>query len=230
MSALVRLRDLVWPVLEDWKPGELWGQRHANRDDVEAIARADWSASPEVALEEARRIAEEEERRRQSAEGRASTYLLVAAALVPLLTSLENAVWDQKMGTAPKWLTLPILALGVLYTMAAGVWAFRTLTVGTFVRVGETDMVKVWQQSGRDPQIALVAELLKATRRNRDTVNAKVSAIKMAHAFMVRGFLAFGLMVLAAAGWGLWQEVSQRPSAAASGALAPFPVAARGDP
>jgi hypothetical protein len=57
----------------------------SNRDDVEAIARADWSACPEVALEETKRLAGEEERRRQSAEGRASTYLLVAAALVPLL-------------------------------------------------------------------------------------------------------------------------------------------------
>ena len=163
------------------------------------LCGAAWTHSSELALDEARRMADSEEDRRRTAEGKASTYLLFAGALIPLLTYLETSVWEGKIGTAPKWLSTSILLLAVSYLMGAGVWAFRTVSVGTFHRLDVADLVRIW--SSEEPAKELIRETLVAARMNRDEINKKVSCIKMAHLFMTRAFLAFGMLVAIEAVW-----------------------------
>lgn len=201
MRALI---DVIWPTLEGWTASERADQHYSNREDVEGIKQCDWSRETEFALREAKDLASSEEERRRAADGKASTYLLVAAALVTLLTYLESAIWDQKAGT--KWASMPVLVVAVVYLMQAGVWAFRTLQVRAFVRVDVDDLLRVWSGAG-DAVPKLVAEHLAAVRRNRDPVNDKVSAILMAHKFLLRAFLMFGTLLVVEAGWGLWATV-----------------------
>jgi hypothetical protein len=192
---MMKLCDIVWPTLEGWKPSELAGHHRGNFDEISSIKQARWSVQPGLALQEAKHLADEEDGRRRTAEAKASTYLLVAAALVPILTYLENAIWDQKAGTTPKWASLPILILAVAYLLRGAQWAFRTLQVGTYVRLDAEDLLNIWDGT-EDPQPRLITEMLIATRRNRDTVNAKVSTIKMAHEFLIRAFLMFAALLL----------------------------------
>lgn len=194
-----KFTDFFWPILEDWRPHELSQIREETVDDIDAIRSTDWSALPDLALAEAHRLSEVEDDRRRTAEAKATTYLLFAGALVPVLTYFESAVWEGKVGTAPKLLSIPLLGLAVCYLVAAGVWAFRAVGVSTFQQLDVAELVSIWREE--NPLVPLIQETLVAARMNRGNVNRKVSCIKMAQAFMLRTFIVFGALVVIEAGW-----------------------------
>jgi hypothetical protein len=200
-----RLLELIWPMLEAWEPHELSEIREGNIDDIAAIRDTAWSQCPELALEEARRLASAEDERRRTAEAKATTCLLFAGALVPVLTYFEAAVWEGKVGTAPQWLSLPMLAVAVLYLIGACVWAFKTIGVATFHQIDVTELLRIWREEKLLPK--LITEIFVVTRRNRDHINSKVSYVKLAHAFIFRAFVVFGVIVVLEAGWQTWRAL-----------------------
>lgn len=184
-----KISDLIWPTLEQATPDP------SQEVEVQAIRAADFSHNLPLALMEARRLSNEEDDRVKSTEAKASNFLLVAAALVPLLTYLETSIWDGKLGTAPKWVTLLILGIAVAYLAGAVVWALRTVRVSTYHGIGATDIVSTWNER-REIEPWLAKETLVAVRMNQTGINAKVSAVKMTYAFMVRAILSFCLLLL----------------------------------
>lgn len=200
---LREMRDLVWPMLDNWDVADRALLHREENDDIKAIRSLGNFQSTAVVLEAAAAIAADEERRRQVADARASTYLLVAAALVPLLTYLETAIWDGKQGSAPQWLTLSILTVGILNLMGAGWWSFRTIRTATFFTLDSGDIVDLLAKSS-DFEAGLIVKRLEISRRNRISVNEKISCMGMAHRFMLRTFCIFGTLVLVEALCGLW--------------------------
>ncbi|MEY9768574.1 hypothetical protein ABIA14_000851 [Sinorhizobium fredii] len=121
------------------------------------------------------------------------------AAIFPVLVSLPKDLYGDElpnMGTGWKAVLLGLFVLGVLYLVRSGIWAFRTLAVSTHNRIDATDIVHLWGEP--DANSALIRDLLVTTRMNRDGVNAKVAYIKMAHAFLLRTFIAFAILLLVA--------------------------------
>lgn len=213
---LRRLIEIVWPTRGDWRPAELAEIREANREETDDIRSTDWSVESDLALEEARRLANAEEDRRKTAESKASTLLMVAAALVPILTYLETAIWDAKMGTAPKWVSLPILALAVLYLCWSALWALRTVATSNYQQVYHADLVLMWKDGREGPEIRrrLATETFLASRLNQDAINKKITCSKMGHAFLFRAILAFALLLLVQAGFELWTVLTPHVAAA----------------
>lgn len=200
---ITEVRDFFWPVLKKSTTSELDEICRSEINDIKSIQETDWAAESKLALEEARRLASEEDGRRKTAESKASNLLLVAATLVPLLTYLEAAIWDGKSTTVPTWITLFLLALAVAYLGNAGWWAFRTVDVGSYHRVYPIDLVEIWRTE--EPiQKRLIIKMLVAIRRNQETVNCKVSASKMTHAFLLRAIMAFSALLLVRSSFGLW--------------------------
>ena len=193
----MRVLDAVWPRLE-YGPDHARAEQAALDADLAEIRGTAWTG-PDAALSEAHRMADREKDRRGTADGRASNYLLVIAALIPLLASLESTVWDQKFGTAPRWLSLLILGIAVAYVLGAGFWAFRTLTVGQSHTVSVVELKRLL--SSRDHENLLINEILANTRRNTDIINRKVSGIVMAHLFLRKGIFAFGALILVQVAW-----------------------------
>jgi hypothetical protein len=183
-----RFFDFVWPTLESGTPDVVPQQ------EIDLLRAADFSQNTSLALSEAQRISSDEEERRKTAESKASNFLLVAAGLVPVLTYLETAIWDAKVGTAPKWLTLTILSVAVAYLIASVIWALRAVAIGNYHRIGSSDLLQIWRSANIQEQ--LTRETLIATRSNHGEINRKVSAFKMTHLFMVRAILVFCLLVL----------------------------------
>jgi hypothetical protein len=191
--------DIVWPRLD--VNAETIRQQQQDQDrDVFAIEASVWPVDADVALSEAHLIAEREDKRRSSTDGKASSYLLVIAALVPLLTYLESAVWEHKFGTAPQGLSIPVLGLAVLYVLGAAYWSFKTLTVGRSHTIGTAELGGIWA-SANGHKASLINTILANTRRNSDLVNVKVSSIMMAHNYLRRSILFFGLLLLLQVGW-----------------------------
>jgi len=153
-------------------------------------------------MEHARQLNSAENERKQGAETKASLYLAVISAIVPIMGSLVTDFFQQSSnspGDAFSFVTLAIFILGMAYLLACGVWAFRTLKVSVHSRVDITELLHA--SSSEDPEQYLVKEMLCAVRRNRDEVNAKITRIRMAHLYLIRTFLSFSLLLLVIVLW-----------------------------
>lgn len=189
-----RLLDVVFPYIEELTPAEKEVGAQRLQRDVAAIEAADWTANDERALDEAQKVAATEIERVRTAEGKATTYLAVLAALVPVIITLQAANWEKKAGPAPDAARLFVLAVATVYVAAAGFHAFKTLQVSGFQRVGEAEIAAAWRT--QKPLRKLTRGTLLATRRSRDAVNAKITRIRVTHEHLLRAFGTFVLLLL----------------------------------
>lgn len=201
MSGLHRAREWVLPLLDRPDASTITADQARLGRELDAIDAQGWSTNVDVALDEARRIFDAEMARRASADAKATTYMAVVAALVPIGLSVQGAVAEGKIGSAPSWVNLTILAVGMLYVIGAGLWAFRVLKVSGAARADVPDVLRAWKR--RDPRTHLVRSILKAARLNWSGVNEKVTGIRMAHEYLMRAFLVFSMLLIINAGWTL---------------------------
>lgn len=169
-------------------------QERLDNDTKALIAKAKWDKSAGSVLEQANRIMDAEHERRKSAEGKATTYLAVLAALVPVTLSIEAAEWDHKTGPAPEWLRITILIIAVIYTAAAGWYAFRALQVQGIHVIGVYDLAKAWQAANGQQKLA--ESTAQHIRASHTAINYKVTAIKVTHAHLIRAFFFFIVLLL----------------------------------
>lgn len=199
MSRLKGIREFFWPILEPKSEAFKASEKQRLTNDKAAITKLALSKSVSVALEEARRFADAEEDRRRVADQKATTYLAVVAALVPLVVTLATAVWDKKAGGAPTWVNMLMLGMAVAYASKAGLHAFRVLEVSASHRIGIADFTKAWKEP--KPERELARDILRCGRMNQAGVNDKVTGIKMAHAFLLRAFLTFAGLLMFNIAW-----------------------------
>lgn len=196
-----RLTDRLWPTLAPMTAAASQSAATELARDLAAIQGCSFASSGGPALEAAKKLADDEEARRLGAEARASTYLLVIAALIPLLTYLEGTVWGQSFGQAPRWMSLAVLGIAILYLLGAGRWAFWTLGIVAYNRIDASDLVAITGQNSSNFEEELAKKVLVVTRQNRDAVNGKVTGIKMCHLFLRLAVRWFGLLLLLQIAW-----------------------------
>lgn len=189
----------LWPSL-DKRPAVTDAQEHeALVADINSIRETKWTPDVDAALEEARRIIDAENERRTGADKKATTYLAVVGALMPILASLAPKIGDTSKMTAERVVAGGLMLIAVAYLLAAGAWAFRTLRVSVNHRVDAPDLIGAWRRPR--PKEKLVAELLITARYNWRPVNEKVSAIRVTHAFLVRAFSTFAILLFLQIAW-----------------------------
>lgn len=191
---LKRIVNVVWPLRSGRRTeAEIEITR---KEDVARIRSMDWSANAALALSEARSLAELEAERRRTADSKATIYLAVIAAIIPILSSLVSDLVDSKnCGRACVVSTSSLFFLGLVYLLMSGWWAFQTLKVGVYARVDSAEYATLWKSPNRESRIA--CELFVATRINVDGVNKKLTCIKMTHEFLLRTFIVFALLIMA---------------------------------
>lgn len=185
--------DAIFPYIEPLTVEERRAQRAQLDDDVSVINAASFSKEPTRALDEAQRVAATEAERVRTAESKATTYLAVLAALVPLVITLQAATREETSGSTPEGLKHVVVFIATIYVAAAGYHAFRTLQVSGFQRVMESEIAAAWRTS--IPLQRLTRSTLLASRRSRNAVNAKVTRVKATHQHLVRAFGAFILLL-----------------------------------
>ncbi len=211
--------DFFWPTLERPTAAETQEDARSETADIQAVSAQIWMPNGDLALEEARRLADSEEDRRRTAENKATTYLLFASAFAAALVPFLPSILEGKTGPAPGWLVAIILILAVSYLVAAGIWAFRTLRVATYQRLDVPELVRMWNED--DPKSALIRETFAVARRNYAAVNRKVTYIKMTHEFIARSFIAFGILIVVEAGWvAIDSAIARHPTHLKSEAIA----------
>ncbi|ATW02182.1 hypothetical protein [Sphingorhabdus sp. YGSMI21] len=189
-----KLIDIIFPYIETLPDDQVEKDKERLAEDLASINSAKFRQNEEHALDEARRVAASEDQRVKTAESKATTYLAVLAALVPLLITLQSTYWESKAGPAPSGLKFVVLITAMVYVMAAGYHSFKALQVSGFQRVGEADVASAWGSSR--PLARLTRNILLASRRSRDVVNSKVTRIRVIHHHLLRAFVAFILLLL----------------------------------
>lgn len=154
-------------------------------------------AEANLYLGAAQRIADEEDRRKTGAENRATTFIAAVAALIPLMTwSISNAA--PSMTCTPGWGCFAwtgTFGLAVAYFITAAYWALKTLAVANYHVIGVEDLVHAKKQR-RNIQKALIQQTLLQARRNRDTINQKLTYIKVAQRRFFNGLVVLGLLLM----------------------------------
>ena len=199
MTKRHRFREFFWPILEPKSGAFDAKEKQRLTNDKTSITKLNLGTATSAALDEARRFSDAEEDRRRVADQKATTYLAVVAALVPLVVTLATAVWDKKAGSAPTWCNMLALGIAIAYASKAGLWAFRVLEVTASHRIGISDFAKAWKET--KPEHELARDILRCGRMNQAGVNDKVTGIKMAHAFLLRAFLTFAGLLMFNIAW-----------------------------
>ncbi|WP_417814190.1 hypothetical protein [Thalassospira alkalitolerans] len=192
---LTLLRDLFWPVLEDWDSNELAEIRNSNGDEVAEILSANFEGELTILVEESRRMYDGEEERRRTAEAKATNLLIVAGALVPLLTYLMSNVQSLVIKSTVTYWIMPLIIISGSYLVAVGFWSLRCIRVGGFHKIYTTDLVSLWNSEGNVAS-SLAKKILKSVRLNQCLINDKISALKMAHAFLFRLVISLGVLLI----------------------------------
>lgn len=182
--------DLFWPRLDRESEKYKLELKESNEKAINEIEQANWKQISTI-LEEARRLAINEEDRRKSADTKATIYLVVLTAVIPLLATLMKDFPNSFQANENWQLTILAILLvwAMCYMVAAGIWAFRTIQVSSKHRVDVDELIKLDGHNQID--VALCKEILKSVRKNRDIVNKKISKMTLAHKFLVRTFVLF---------------------------------------
>lgn len=194
---MISPRNLVWPHISRESRLDAIKNSHEEWQDRDLIQKANWANDTDVALEQARQLADQETERKRSAETKASIYLAVIAAIVPVLSSLLTDFFGKDFDNFPtafQVISIILFVSGMIYLVTSGIWAFRTLAVSAHTRVDAVDIAKLWTES--EPKAGLTKELLISTRLNHAGVNKKMDYIRMAHEFLLRTFLTFTALFL----------------------------------
>jgi hypothetical protein len=148
-------------------------------------------------LDAAQRIADEEDQRKTGAESRATTFIAAVAALIPLMTwAISNA--ESPLICTPGWGCFAwtgAFGLAVVYFITSAYWALKTLAVANYHVIGVEDLVYA-KERRLSIQKTLIQHTLLQARRNRDTINQKLTFIKVAQRRFFNGLVVLGLLLM----------------------------------
>lgn len=192
------LTSILWPRPQELSAIEL---ERFRQDDLELDAQI--KSLPDVDekqlaayLEAVRRIADEEGKRKAGAETRATTFIAAVATLIPLMTwalgntepSICSIGWGCLTWTA-------VFTLAVVYFVTGAYWSLKTLAVANFHVIGVEDIVLICEKK-KDIVRELIRQTLHQARKNRDTINEKLTFIKIAQRRFFNGLAVLGLLLM----------------------------------
>lgn len=147
-------------------------------------------------LEAVRRIADEEGKRKAGAETRATTFIAAVATLIPLMTwALGNTDRSICSGEWGCFTWTAVFTLAVVYFVTAAYWSLKTLAVANFHVIGVEDIVLICEKK-KDIVRELIQQTLLQARKNRDTINEKLTFIKIAQRRFFNGLAVLGLLLM----------------------------------
>ena len=198
-ASWVQIRAFSWPTLKPMRPEQVEACAVSLAQDLKAIDRLSFTDDSDSALEEARRIVASDVDLCKATDQKATTYMAVMAALVPLGVILAITTWNNRVSSGQWWVNMLLLGLAVTYLVRAGSWSFRVLAVRAPHYIGVGDLDAAWAQN--DPKTALARATLRCGRVNQDRINDKIAYIGMAEAFLRRAFTTFAGVLLFTIAW-----------------------------
>ena len=196
---MIDLMQAIWPRPEQLDTADIAALRQEGIKLDTQIKALQGLGDAEMTpiLDAALRIADEEDRRKSGAESRATTFIAAVAALIPLMTwSISNAT--PLTTCTPGWGCFAwtgTFGLAVAYFITAAYWALKTLAVANYHVIGVEDLVHA-KERRQNIQKTLIQQTLLQARRNRDTINQKLTYIKVAQRRFFNGLVVLGFLLM----------------------------------
>lgn len=194
MGRLREICDFFFPTITPFSADELEKMKNVESDDLERITNTHWGKNNDLALTEIEKIISYEQNRKKTAETKASTYLAVVVALIPVTLSIISTDWAKNFSSVPEVLRLSFLFLAVLYTGAAGWFAVAALKISGFQTVATSDLTSIW--SKRSYISKLLKLKLQSVRCSQDKINRKITYVILIEKHLVRSAFFFLLLLV----------------------------------
>ncbi|PPC94858.1 MAG: hypothetical protein CTY33_02935 [Methylotenera sp.] len=194
------ISELIWPFVKSLTQQEITQNDLAIKDDNSAITKASWGKNPNLFLEELHRMYDEEQERRRAADTKASNYLLVAAALISILTYFGGLLGDElpssKVAAIIGYFATTAIVFAVLYIMGFVWWSFKALKASSYETLGTVDLTKFTKSTSAQAKKNLIISLAKSIRSNQDQTNKKMTFVNLSHLFLFRIFIMFSIIAI----------------------------------
>lgn len=193
-----RLASFFWPRPQVLPDIELEKSRHKDLElDSQIKSLPDVDEKQLAAyLEAVRRIVDEEGKRKAGAETRATTFIAAVATLIPLMTwALGNTDHSICSGEWGCFTWTAVFTLAVVYFVTGAYWSLKTLAVANFHVIGVEDIVLICVNK-KDIIKELILQTLLQARKNRETINEKLTFIKISQRRFFNGLAVLGLLLM----------------------------------
>lgn len=157
--------------------------------DLQAIEGMVINGSPNVYLEEARRLRDIETARKDTADTKSQIYLTALLAIIPILVSLTEKEGTLSSMNMSEWYGIVasiFFVLGIIYGMGAFVSSFRALSVRAYNRIDIADFIAGSLSGATSAEIYFTKEILKSIRLDREIINFKISYVIVTHQLLFR--------------------------------------------
>ncbi len=192
------LTNILWPRPQELSAIELEKFRQMDLElDAQIKGLPDVDEKQLAAyLEAVRRIADEEGKRKAGAETRGTTFIAAVATLIPLMTwALGNTDRSICSGGWGCFTWTGVFTLAVIYFITAAYWSLNSLAVANIHVIGVEDIVLICEKK-KDIVRELIQQTLLQARKNRDTINEKLTFIKIAQRRFFNGLAVLGLLLM----------------------------------
>jgi hypothetical protein len=214
MKWLESFFDLIWPHPDKVTDAQRVQYEQEDKEDFERIKDWQGNSDPEISLylDAARRVLEEEAQRKSSADTRATAFIAAIATLIPLMTWALGSSSPACERGVPCIVWASVFTIAVVYLARAALWSLRTLAVANYHVIGVEDLVCMNKENKKQTTKELIKKTLLVARKNRDTINGKLTDIKIAQRCLVNGIIVLACLLAADP----WLRFSLSPAKAAS--------------
>lgn len=191
--------DLVWPRPDKETAAERAKYTQEDKESIERIKDWQGNADPDINLylDAARRVVDEENQRKSSADTRATAFIAAIATLIPLMTWALGSSPPACERGLPCIVWATVFTVAVVYLSRAALWSLRTLAVANYYVIGVEDLVQMNREKKGTATKELIKKTLLVARKNRDTINGKLTDIKIAQRCFVNGIIVLACLLAA---------------------------------
>jgi hypothetical protein len=199
MKYLKSFFDLIWPLPDRVTAAQRTEYEKEDKEDLERIKGWQGESDPEnnLFLDAARRVLDEETQRKASADTRATAFIAAIATLIPLMTWALGSSPPACERGIPCIAWAAVFTVAVIYLARAALWSLRTLAVANYHVIGVNDLVRISGKNKKQATTELIKKTLFCARKNQDTINAKLTDIKIAQRCLVNGIIVLACLLAA---------------------------------
>lgn len=199
MKSLKSFFDLIWPHPDKVTDAQRVQYEQEDKEDFARIKDWQGNSDPEISLylDAARRVLEEEAQRKSSADTRATAFIAAIATLIPLMTWALGSSPPACERGVPCIVWATVFSVAVVYLARAALWSLRTLAVANYHVIGVEDLVRMNKENKKQTTKELIKKTLLVARKNRDTINGKLTDIKIAQRCFVNGIIVLACLLAA---------------------------------
>ncbi|MFP3597060.1 hypothetical protein [Chryseobacterium sp. SIMBA_029] len=190
---LLKLRELVWPLLEVDDNSEVSDQNltaECEASEVQTIIKIE-EENLDLALQLQGKIYQEEEDRRKGTESKAALFIGSLSLANTIVIGANTLIWGKDIPNGVIKISVLISVILAIYTLRTVWFSIKVLERGIYHVLGNDDINIPGDKNKFKREILLI--FFKIIKGNEDIINMKVSNLVMAQEYYKRAMFVICL-------------------------------------